>query len=349
VVKGLLNDRKISILIDGAAEGCFINSQLPILSELQSCGPVGIQLANKSVIPGKQYNNIKFSVEGLNTTYTNTRNFISAPIAYDMILGKDWLDHENPNISWPDNTLSFADHKWICNAPRPIVEHISANTLKRLIKKSKKNQLRYGLIVARITELLNTTQVPDESMRTTDDKDNADERALAALPPSIQQLVKEFPTVFAPFEGLPPNRPQDHRIDLIDPDQRPTVRPLYAMSEAELQALKEELEFLLKHGRIRPSVFAYGFPVFYVAQKGKLRLVFDYRALNKNTVKVTSTIPNIQELLNRLSQAKYFSKIDIASGYHQIRIRPQDIEKTAFRTKYGLFEWVVMPFGLSNA
>jgi len=121
------------------------------------------------------------------------------------------------------------------------------------------------------------------------------------------------------------------------------------MSSAELQALKDELEFLVRNGRIRPSTSPYGAPVFYVKQKGKLRLVFDYRALNKNTVKSVAAIPNIQEMFDRLSNAKYFSKFDLASGYHQVLMAVEDIPKTAFRTKYGLFEWTVMPFGLSNA
>jgi hypothetical protein len=86
-----------------------------------------------------------------------------------------------------------------------------------------------------------------------------------------------------------------------------------------------------------------------VKQKDKLRLVIDYRLLNDNTIKTTATIPNITEMFDRLSTATVFSKLDLASGYHQIRIAANDIHKTAFRTKYGLFEWVVMPFGLSNA
>ena len=121
------------------------------------------------------------------------------------------------------------------------------------------------------------------------------------------------------------------------------------MSPDELAALKEELEFLVRQGRIRPSSSNYGAPVFYVRQKGKLRLVIDYRLLNDNTIKTIASIPNMQEMFDQLRDARYLSKADLASGYHQIRVAEDDIHKTAFRTKYGLFEWVVMPFGLSNA
>jgi hypothetical protein len=289
-------------------------------------GTVGIQLANKKVIPGKEYTDITFSVTTNKSIYTHSCTMIAAPIAYDMILGKDWLDEVDPNISWPNNTVTFGEHHWVCNAPQPKVEHITANVLKRIIGKSKGKDIRIGIVFAKP---LNNTEISDETLRTTDSKDKADELALTSLPESIQQLIKKFPTVFAPFHGLPPSRPHDHRIQLIDPDHRPPSRPLYPMSDSELSALFEELEFLSKNGRIRNSTSAYGAPVFYVAQKGKLRLVFDYRALNKNTVKVTSTIPNIQELFNRLSRAKFFSKFDLASGYHQIRVHPDDIPKTA--------------------
>jgi hypothetical protein len=346
VVKGSISGKTISILIDGAAESSFINNKSPALLGKTPIATVGIQLANKRVIPGKEYTKLSFTVPGTDTTYSHSRNMIAAPIAYDIILGKDWLDEEDPNISWPNNTVTFNGHHWVCNSPQPKVEHISANVLQRILRKSKNKDIRFGFV---FTKPLFNTEISDETLRTTDSKDKADEQALASLPESIRKLIAKFPTVFAPFEGLPPSRPHDHCIQLINPQQKPPSRPLYPMSDSELSALFEELEFLRKNGRIQASTSAYGAPVFYVAQKGKLRLVFDYRALNKNTVKVTSTIPNIQELFDRLSKAKVFSKFDLASGYHQIRVHPNDIPKTAFRIKYGLFEWVVMPFGLSNA
>ncbi|TPX40313.1 hypothetical protein CcCBS67573_g10629 [Chytriomyces confervae] len=121
------------------------------------------------------------------------------------------------------------------------------------------------------------------------------------------------------------------------------------MNEEELKVLKEELTYLLKNSRIRESTSPYGAPVFFVKQKNKLRLVFDYRALNKLTIKNRAPLPNIVEMLDRLCRARVFSKLDLASGFHQLRILESDIHKTAFRTKYGHFEWTVMPFGLANA
>ena len=118
------------------------------------------------------------------------------------------------------------------------------------------------------------------------------------------------------------------------------------MSPAELDELKKQLQTLIDNGLVRPSTSPYGAPVLFVKKKdGSMRLCVDYRALNKHTIKNRYPLPRIDELLDRLGHAKVFSKLDLTSGYHQIRIADSDISKTAFRTRYGHFEFVVMPFG----
>ncbi|GBG85975.1 hypothetical protein CBR_g40788 [Chara braunii] len=122
------------------------------------------------------------------------------------------------------------------------------------------------------------------------------------------------------------------------------------MSEEELTVLRAQLDDLLDKGWIRPSSSPYGAPVLFVRKKNKdLRFCIDYRRLNAQTIKNAGPLPRIDDLLERLGGAKYFSKLDLKSGYHQISIRPQDRYKTTFKTRYGHFEWVVMPFGLTNA
>jgi hypothetical protein len=117
-----------------------------------------------------------------------------------------------------------------------------------------------------------------------------------------------------------------------------------------LELLKAELSRLLELGHIRPSSSPYGAPVFFIQEKtGKIRMVTDYRALNKITVKNRAALPNIRELLDQLRDASIFTKIDLQSGFHLIRVVEEDIPKTAIRTKYGHFEFLVMPFGLCNA
>src|SRR5215469_6536883 len=110
-----------------------------------------------------------------------------------------------------------------------------------------------------------------------------------------------------------------------------------------------ELQRLLELGHIRPSTSPFEAPIFFVKGKTrKIRMVTEYCAMNKLTVKNSMALPNILELLDRLKTAKIFTKIDLQSGYHLIRMAEDDIDKTAIRTKYGHFEWTVMPFGLCN-
>ena len=149
--------------------------------------------------------------------------------------------------------------------------------------------------------------------------------------------------------GLPPSRAVEHRIDII-PGSTPPSKPIFRMSPKELDELRKQLRELIDHGFIRPSQSPYGAPVLFVKKKdGSMRMCVDYRALNKISIKNKYPLPRVDELFDRLRGATYFSKIDLRSGYHQVRIREEDIEKTAFRTRYGHFEFLVLPFGLTNA
>ena len=167
---------------------------------------------------------------------------------------------------------------------------------------------------------------------------------------SISILREEFRDVFEePSDSMPPLRQVDHEIHL-EPGARPPNRGVCRMSVSELQELKQQLTDLLQTGIVRPSTCPFGSTVLFVRKKvGLLRLCVDYRALNKLTIKNAYTLPRIDDLLDQLHGARYFSKIDLRSGYHQIRVAEQDIPKTAFRTRYGHFEFTVLPFGLCNA
>ncbi|GKE27061.1 putative nucleotidyltransferase, ribonuclease H, partial [Tanacetum coccineum] len=150
-------------------------------------------------------------------------------------------------------------------------------------------------------------------------------------------------------ERLPPQRQVEFRIDLI-PGAMPVAKSPYRLAPLEIQELSEKLQELQDKGFIRPSHSPWGAPLLFVKKKdGSLRMCIDYRELNKLTIKNRYSLPRIDDLVNQLQRARYFSKIDLRSGYHQLRVHEEDILKTAFRTRYRHFEFTVMPFGLTNA
>jgi hypothetical protein len=134
------------------------------------------------------------------------------------------------------------------------------------------------------------------------------------------------------------------------PGAAPISKTPYKMSTLEPNELQMQLEELLKKGYIHPSVSPWGAPILFVKKKdGTLRLCIDFKQVNKIIVKNKYPFPRIDDLFDQLKGAKIFSKIDLRSSYHQVRIREEDIGKTTFRTRYGQYEFVVVPFGLTNA
>ncbi|GBG47513.1 hypothetical protein CBR_g81079, partial [Chara braunii] len=167
--------------------------------------------------------------------------------------------------------------------------------------------------------------------------------------PRITKLLDAYSDVFEGPHRVVPDRPIRHEIILED-GAVPPRGCIYRMSEEELSVLRAQLDDLLEKGWIRPSSSPYGAPVLFVRKKNKdLRLCIDYRKLNEQTIKNAGPLPRIDDLLERLGGAKFFSKLDLKSAYHQLEIRKEDHYKTAFKTRYGHFEWLVMPFGLTNA
>jgi Reverse transcriptase (RNA-dependent DNA polymerase). len=163
-------------------------------------------------------------------------------------------------------------------------------------------------------------------------------------------IVQEYPEVFPEdLTTMPPKRKIEFRIDLA-PGTAPIYKRPYRMAANELAEVKKQVDEQLQKGYIRPSTSPWGAPVIFVEKKDKTkRMCVDYRALNEVTIKNKYPLPRIDDLFDQLKGAKVFSKIDLRSGYHQLRIREEDIPKTAFTTRYGLFECTVMSFGLTNA
>jgi hypothetical protein len=163
-------------------------------------------------------------------------------------------------------------------------------------------------------------------------------------------VVREFADVFPEeLPGMPPERELEFTIDL-KPGTEPIARTPYRMSTPELQELKMQLKELLDLGLIRPSVSPWGAPVIFIRKKdGSWRLCIDYRQLNKATIKNQYPLPRIDDLFDQMKGAMVFSKIDLRSGYHQLRIKEDDVPKTTFKMRFGHYEFTVLPFGLTNA
>jgi hypothetical protein len=188
-------------------------------------------------------------------------------------------------------------------------------------------------------------------MRVLDEYEPKEVANLVTSPKCIKQVLDEFPDVMPEElpEDLLPRRRVDHAIEVM-PEVAPPAKTPYRMSHEELKELKVQLEELLRKGYIKLNKSPYGAFVLFVHKKdGTLMMCVDYTALSKVTVKNRYPLPWIDDLFDRLSGAKVFSKIDLRSKYYQIWIAERDEKKIACRTKYGSYEFLVMPFGLTNA
>ncbi|GBG79852.1 hypothetical protein CBR_g30117 [Chara braunii] len=208
-----------------------------------------------------------------------------------------------------------------------------------------------------ISMALISTSVPPPSVESTPpSRADADAEELARyttdLEPAVRDLIREYHDVFpSPFSyaGIPPMRDVEHSILLV-PDYRVHHQAPYRLPIPEATELKRELEELLRLGFIKPSNSPWGAPVLFARKAdGTLRLCIDYRGLNCYTVKNSYPMPRSDELFDRLAGNRFFTKIDLRSGYHQIRVAAADQLKTAFRSRFGQYEFTVMQFGLTNA
>ncbi|GJU12423.1 putative reverse transcriptase domain-containing protein [Tanacetum coccineum] len=176
-------------------------------------------------------------------------------------------------------------------------------------------------------------------------EDKSEDKRLEDVP-----IVRDFPEVFPEdLSGIPPTRQVEFQIDLVH-GVAPVAWAPYRLSPSEMKELLDQLQELSDKGFIRPSSSPWGAPVLFVNKKdGSFQMCIDYRELNKLTVKNRYPLPRIDGLFDQLQGSSVYSKIDLRTGYHQLRVREEDILKTAFRTRYGHYKFQVMPFGLTNA
>ena len=245
---------------------------------------------------------------------------------FDVVIGMDWLSRHRATLDCHKKEVKFHRPGKLEVKFRGIRRELSSNIIsamavQRMLRKGCQGYLAY--VVETEKEGILVDEIP---------------------------VVREFPDVFPDdIVSLPPDREVEFTIDLI-PGTEPISIPSYRMAPAELRELKAQLEELLSKGFIRPSISPWGAPVLFVKKKdGSLRLCIDYRQLNRVTIRNQYPLPRIDELFDQLQGSRVYSKIDLRSGYHQLRVHESDVPKTAFKTRYGHYEFMVMPFGLTNA
>ena len=271
--------------------------------------------------------------------YSVTSAFLVTDLgSYDIILGMPWLQQENPSIDFAAGTVKVGPHLLLGDAQTkpPQVFMLDARTMFRTLKSPSTQEVFIATLKA------NPDSAPSDPLHPQTELSSTSAQKL-------HDMLQEFRHVFDEPTQLPPVRSHDHHINL-KPGSTPPQQRTYRMSPLELQEVQRQLEEYLERGWIRPSTSPFGAPILFARKKdGTLRMCVDYRALNDLSVKNRYPLPRIDELLDQLHGAKWFTALDLWSGYHQVRIHPADIPKTAFRTRYGHFEFTVMPFGLTNA
>ncbi|GKC94347.1 reverse transcriptase domain-containing protein [Tanacetum coccineum] len=252
--------------------------------------------------------------------------------SFDVIVGMDWMAEHRAEVVCYEKYIRvpYGNDMLIVQGERSGVKNKSRLEVISSIRTQKYiNQGCQVFLIQMMKE--EETEIP--------------ERRIEDVP-----VVRDFPEVFPEdLPGLPPTRQVEFHIELI-PGAAPVARAPYRLAPAEMKELAEQLKELSDKGFIRPSSSPWGAPILFVKKKdGSFRMCIDYRELNKLTVKNRYPLPRIDDLFDQLQGSSIYSKIDLRSGYHQLRVREEDIPKTAFRTRYEHYKFQVIPFGLTNA
>ncbi|KAL4011292.1 hypothetical protein IC575_028346 [Cucumis melo] len=315
------------VLFDSGSSHSFISSTFVLHAHLE-VEPIHLVLSVST--PSRKCMLSKEKVKGYRIEITGhvieVTLLVLDMLDFDVILGMDWLAANHASIDCSRKEVAFnppsmASFKFKGEGSRSLPQVISAMRASKLL-----SQGTWSILAS----VVDTREV-DVSL-------------------SSEPVVRDYPDVFPEeLPRLPPHREIEFAIEL-ESSTVPISRAPYRMAPAELKELKVQLQELLDKGFIRPSVSPWGAPVLFVKKKdGSMPLCIDYKELSKVTVKNIYSLPRIDDLFDQLQGATVFSKIDLWSGYHQLRIKDGDVPKTAFRSRYEHYEFIVMSFGLTNA
>ncbi|KAJ0770963.1 putative nucleotidyltransferase, Ribonuclease H [Helianthus annuus] len=325
--KFLLDDFYVTVLFDSGADTSYVSLKV---SQMLKRAPTPLNTKHVVELANGKSLEATHIVQGCNLILAGqTFSIDLIPIvlgSFDIVIGMDWLSKQQAEILCKEKIIRI---------PRPGKEPLEVQGDKSgavvgvisFLKAQKCLRKGHTAILALVTDA------------------STKEKRIEDIP-----VVRDFPQVFPEdLPGLPPHRQVEFQVELA-PGAAPIARTPYRLAPTELEELSKQLQELLVKGFIRPSSSPWGAPVLFVKKKDStFRMCIDYRELNKVTVKNRYPLPRIDDLFDQLQGSSYYSKIDLRSGYHQLRVRDEDVSKTAFRTRYGHYEFLVMPFGLTNA
>ncbi|GJU68707.1 putative reverse transcriptase domain-containing protein [Tanacetum coccineum] len=322
----LLNNRYASFLFDSGSDRSFMDTRF---SSMLNIEPVKIRASYEVELADGRVVSMNIVLKGRTLNLVNHIFKIDLmPIelgTFDVIIGIDWLVKHDVVIVCGEKVvpIPYGNKMLIVESDKGV----SRLKVISCIKARKYFERGCHLFLAHVTEK------------------KSKEKRLEDVP-----VIRDFLEVFSEdFLGLPPPRQVEFRIDLVS-GAAPVARAPYRLAPFKMRELSVQLQELLEKGFIRPCSSLWGAPVLFVKNKdGSFRICIDYRELNKLTVKNRYPLPRIDDLFDQLQGSSVYSKIDLRSGYHQLRIKEEDIPITAFRTPYGQFEFQVIPFGLTNA
>ena len=343
---------RANILVDSGASDNIISSKFVNqmqLTKLDASSDVVLPDGKVLLVLGDC--NVRFRLG--NITEITRFKIVDTQIPFDAFLGDAWLDRNMAILSWRDKSL----HVWRNNVHHKISASTPGGTDTDL-KSDQSSSLMSCMQVKRALRkgcssflVMVSADINDAGQHNASTNANVQKSSHVILQDRLHELTDAYSDVFA--AKLPPGILPDRGAFVTiptDPAAEPPFRHMYRLNPQERGEVIKQITELLQQGLIEPSTSPYGAPILFVAKKdGTLRMVIDYRALNKITVKNRYPLPRIDDLLDQLQGATHFSSLDLTSGYHQVPLHPTDVPKTAFRTPMGSFHFKVLSMGLTNA